>query len=46
MDGPRNYAKRSQSDNETTTSNAIADMWNLRKGHNELLYRKDTDSKL
>ena len=26
------------------TSNAITDMWNLKKGHNELLCRTDTDS--
>ena len=32
MDGPRNYhAKWSQSDNDTPTSNAITDMWNLKK---------------
>ena len=32
MDGPRNYnAKWSQSDNETPTSNAFTDMWNLKK---------------
>ena len=42
MGGPRNYhAKRSQSDNETPVSN---DMWSLRKGQTELLYRIDTDS--
>ena len=29
---------------ETPTSNAITDMWNLKKGHNELLCRTDTDS--
>ena len=45
MDGPRNYhAKRSQSDNETPISNAITYMWNLKKGHNELLCRTDSDS--
>ena len=44
MDGPRNYAKRSQSDNETATSNAFTYMWNLKKGHSELLGRTDTDS--
>ena len=44
MDGPRNYhAKWSQSDNDRLTSNAIAYMWNLKKGHNELC-RTDTDS--
>jgi len=32
MDGPRNYhAKWSQPDNETPTSNAFTDMWNLKK---------------
>ena len=45
MDEPRNnHAKWSQSDNETPTSNAITYMWNLKKGHNELLCRTDTDS--
>ena len=45
MGGPRNYhAKGSQSDNETPTLNSITYMWNLRKGHNELLYRIDTAS--
>ena len=45
MDGPRNYhAKCSQSDGETPTSNAITYMWNLKKGHGELLCRADTDS--
>ena len=45
MDGPRNdHAKWRPSDNETPTSNAIIYMWNLKKGHNELLYRTDTDS--
>ena len=45
MDRPRNdHAKCSQSDNETATSNAIPDMWNLKKGHNELLCRTDADS--
>ena len=43
MDGPKNYAKGSQSDNETPTSYAIAYMWNLKKGHNELC-RTDPDS--
>ena len=33
MDGPRNYH----------AINAITDMWSLKKGHNELLYRTDTD---
>ena len=33
----------SQSDNETPTSNAITEVWNLKKGHNEL-FRTDTDS--
>ena len=45
MDGPRNYhAKWSQSGNETPTLNAITDIWNLKKGCNELLCRTDTDS--
>ena len=45
MDRLRNYhAKWSQSDNETPTSNAITHMWNLKKGHNVLLCRTDTDS--
>ena len=29
---------------ETAISNAFTDMWNLKKGHNELLYRTDSDS--
>ena len=33
----------SQSDNETPTSNASTDMWNLKKGQTEL-YRTDADS--
>ena len=45
MDGARNYhAKWSQSDNEMQTSNANTYMWNLKRGHNELLWRADTDS--
>ena len=45
MEGPRNYhAKCSQSDSETPSPYAITDMWNLKKGHNELLCRTDTDS--
>ena len=45
MHGLRNYhAERSQSDNETQASNAIICMWNLKKGHNELLCSTDTDS--
>ena len=45
MDGPRNYhARWSQSDNEIPTSNAITYRGNLKKGHNELLCRTDTDS--
>ena len=45
MDGPRNYhAKQSQAYNETPTSNAFIDMWNVKKAHNELLCRTDTDS--
>ena len=42
MEGPRNYLAKL--DNETPTSNAITYMWNLKKGHNELLCRTDTDS--
>ena len=30
--------------NEIPTSNAIIYMWNLKKGHNELLRRTDNDS--
>ena len=45
MDGPRNdYAKRSQPYDETPTSNAITDMWNLKKGQTELSCRTDADS--
>ena len=45
MEGPRNYhAKQSQSNNEILISNAITDVWNLKKGQNELLCRTDTDS--
>ena len=45
MEGHRNYhAKWSQSDNETSTSNAITYMWNLKKGKNELLCRTDSNS--
>ena len=45
MEGPRNYhAKWDQSDSETPTTYAITDMWNLKKGHNELLCRTDSDS--
>ena len=33
-----------KSDNETPTSSAITYIWNLKKGHNELLCRTDTDS--
>ena len=36
--------KWNQSDNETPTSNAITDMWNFKKGHNEVLCGTDTDS--
>ena len=32
------------SHNETPTSNSFTDMWNLKKGQNELLCRTDTDS--
>jgi len=31
-----------KSDNETPVSNAITDMWNLKKGHNELWFPKET----
>ena len=31
-------------DSETPTSHAITYMWNLKKGHNELLCRTHTDS--
>ena len=34
----------SQSDSEIPISNAITYMWNLKKGHSELLCRTDTDS--
>jgi len=45
MDGPRNYhAKGSQPYNETPTSSAFTDMWNLEKGQIELLRRTDADS--
>ena len=45
MYGPRNYdIKCSQPYNETPTSNAFTDMWNVKKAHNELLCRTDTDS--
>ena len=44
MDGPRNYhAKWSQPYNETPTSNAFTDTWNLKTGQNELPCRTDTD---
>jgi len=33
-----------KSDSETPTSDAITFIWNLKKGHNELLCRTDTDS--
>ena len=45
MDGPRNDpAKRNRSDSETPASKAVTDTGNLKKGHNELLCRTDTDS--
>jgi len=45
VNGPRNYhAKWSQPCNETPTSNAFTDMWNLIKGQTELLCSIDTDS--
>ena len=44
MDGPRYYhANYSLSDSETPMSYAITYMWNLKKGHKELLCRTDTD---
>ena len=33
-----------KSDSETPTSYAVTYMWNIKKGHNELLCRTDTDS--
>ena len=39
-----NYHAKVKSDSETPTSNAITCMWNLKKGHNELLCITDTDS--
>ena len=33
-----------KSDNETPTSNAFTDMWNLKKGQMERLCRTDADS--
>ena len=36
--------EKSELDNETPTPNAFTDMQNLKKGHNELLCRTDTDS--
>ena len=45
MDGPRNYnAKGSQPCNETPTLYAFNNMWNLKKGHNDLLCRTESDS--
>ena len=45
MDGPEDYhAKLSQSESKTPTSYTITYMWSLKKGHNELLCRTDTDS--
>ena len=45
MDGPRNYhAKRSQPFNETPTSYASTDVWNLKRGQTELLCRTGADS--
>ena len=47
MDVPRHcHAKWSHSDSETPISNAITYMWNLKKGHNELLCKTDTDSQI
>ena len=42
MDGPRDF--HAKSDSEIPTSYAITYMWNLKKGHNELLCRIDTVS--
>ena len=39
-----NHTKSSQSDSETPASYAITYMWNLKKGHNGLLCRTNTDS--
>ena len=45
MDGNRNYhSKCSQPYNETPTSHAITDLWNLKKGQTEVFFRTDTDS--
>ena len=45
MHGLRNYhAERSQSDNEIPIPNAFTYIWNLQKGHYELLCRTATDS--
>ena len=45
MDGPRNYhAKWRQPYNEKATSNALTDMWILKKGETEFLCRIDADS--
>ena len=41
IDGPRNY--HAKLDSETQKSYAIAYMWNLKKGCNELLCRTETD---
>ena len=45
MDEPRSYHEKwSQWDSETPTSYDITYMWNLKKGHNELLCIIYTDS--
>ena len=44
MDGIEILILSEASQKETPTSNAITDMWNLKKGQNELLCRRDTDS--
>jgi len=45
MDGSRNYRpKRIQPYDETSTSNAFTDMWNLKKGQTEFLCSTDADS--
>ena len=36
--------KKKKKDNETSSSNAFTDMWNPKKGRDELLCRTDTDS--
>ena len=38
------WTKKKIKDNETPASNAFTDMWNPKKGQDELLCRTDTDS--